>query len=100
LQHVIKGRPLKEDNEKAAIALIAFKDEDGVAELCFDLLQQEDVQKDLCLPTYLVLACAGLKDSTKRAAFVEMSKNDQLPPLLREDMKTVIGDWEQERKNI
>jgi hypothetical protein len=100
LQHVIKGRPLNEDNEKAAIALIAFKDENGVADLCFDLLQQEDVQKDLCLPTYLVLACAGLKDEEKRAAFVKMSKNDQLPSLLREDMKTVIGDWEREPKHI
>lgn len=93
LLHVIKGRPLTEDNEKAAIALIAFKDEEGVADLCFDLLQQSDIQKDPCLPTYLVLVCAGLKDAVKREAFRKMSQQEQLPTLLREDMKVILHDW-------
>jgi hypothetical protein len=95
LLHVIAGRPINEDNEKAAIALIAFKDEEGVADLCFDLLQQPDVQKDLCLPTYLVLACAGLKDPGKRQAFKNMAKDPHFPMLLREDMKGVMHDWEE-----
>lgn len=99
LLHVIKGRPLNEDNEKAAIALIAFKDEEEVTDLCFELLQQLDIQQDPCLPTYLVLICAGIKDSDKRQAFKEMSKDSQLSSLLREDMKGVIHDWESESKN-
>ena len=99
LQHVIKGRPLNEDNEKAAIALIAFKDEEGVADLCFDLLQQPDIQKDPCLPTYLVLACSGLKDPVKREAFREMSRKTYLPSLLQEDMKGVIHDWEEKLRS-
>lgn len=98
LLHVIKGRPINEDNEKAAIALIAFKDEDGVADVCFELLQQPDVQKDPCLPTYLVLICAGLKDSAKREAFKKMAQNNHLPSLLQEDMKGVIHDWEEGEK--
>jgi HEAT repeat protein len=94
LLHVIMGRPLNEDNEKAAIALLAFKDEEGVADLCFDLLQQPDIQKDPCLPTYLALICAGLSDPAKREAFKELAKNRDLPSLLQEDMKGVIHDWE------
>jgi hypothetical protein len=100
LLHVIKGRPINEDNEKAAIALIAFKDEDAVADVCFELLQQPDVQKDPCLPTYLVLICAGLKDPAKREAFKKMAQNHHLPSLLREDIKGVIHDWEEEEKGL
>ncbi len=94
LLRVILGRPLNEDNEKAAIALLVFKDEDHVAETCFDLLQQPDIRKDPCLPTYLVLICAGLKDPEKRLAFRELAKQENLPRDLREDMKTIIHDWE------
>lgn len=96
LLHVVKGRPLNEDNERAAIALIAFKDEEGVADFCYDLLQEPDVQKDPCLPTYLVMACAGLKDPVRRQALRVMAKSDKIPKLLREDIKGVIHDWDQE----
>lgn len=91
---VMTGRPLNEDNEKAAIALLAFKDEEGVADFCFELLQQPDIQKDPCLSTYLVLVCAGLRDLAKREAFQEMAKQPNLPKLLREDMKAMIHSWE------
>lgn len=93
LLHVVKGRPLNEDNEKAAIALIAFKENEEVANHCFDLLQQPDVLKDLCLPTYLVLACAGLKDPVRREKFKAMIKDSHLPSQLREDIKGVIHEW-------
>ena len=77
------------------IALIAFKDEEGVPDLCFDLLQEPDVLKDPCLPTYLVLASAGLKDKIRRQAFRAMAKSDKIPSLLRKDMEAVIHDWDQ-----
>jgi HEAT repeat protein len=95
LLRVLKGRPLNEDNEKAAIALLAFKDQEVVADHCFELLQQPDVQKDPCLSTYLVLICVGLKDPDKRRAFAEMAKRKDLPSLLQEDMKGVMHDWEE-----
>jgi hypothetical protein len=94
LLHVLNGRPINEDNEKAAIALIAFKDEEGVADHCFDLLRQPDIQKDPCLPTYLVLTCAGLKDVAKRQAFKAMAKDPHFPSQLREDIKGIIHYWE------
>lgn len=96
LLHVVKGHPITEDNEKAAIALIAFKEDAEVANCCFDLLQKTDVQKDPCLPTYLVLACLGLEDPIKRESFKQMAQDTKLPSLLREDIKGVIHDWEQQ----
>lgn len=95
LLQVLKGRPLNEDNEKAAIALIAFKDDEEVANYCFDLLQESVIQKDPCLPTYLVLACSGLKDPVRRQAFKVMSKDSNYSSLLREDIKGVMRDWEE-----
>jgi len=93
LLKVVVSRPINEDNEKAAIALVAFKDDEVVANACFDLLQQQDVQQDPCLPTYLVLICAGLKDPTRRQAFQQLSKEASLPGLLPEDFKAVIHEW-------
>lgn len=98
LLHVLNGRPINEDNEKAAIALIAFKDDEEVANHCFDLLQQADIQKDPCLPTYLVLACAGLKDPVRCQALKVMSKDSELSAILHEDIKAVMNDWEKVNK--
>ncbi len=94
LLHVIHGKPITEDNEKAAIALISFKDDEEVANFAFDMLQQADIQKDPCLPTYLVLISAGLKDPIRRQAFKVMSKNEKLNRTLKEDMKAVLKEWE------
>jgi hypothetical protein len=94
LLRVLAARPLTQDNEKAAIALIAFKDDESVAEYCFDLLQQPDIQADPCLPTYLVLASVGLKDNTKREAFKAMASDPKQPRLLREDMKVLMKSWD------
>lgn len=95
LLRVLAGRPITQDNEKAAIALISFKDDEKVANFCFDLLQQPDVQKDPCLPTYLALASAGLRDEAKKKAFKAISTDPSTPRLLREDMKGIISSWEQ-----
>lgn len=95
LLNVIKGRPINEDNQKAAIALIAFKDEEEVANTCFDLLENKDVQEDPCLSTYLILACSGLKDPIRRQALKVMSTNTSLPKLMREDIKGVMKEWEE-----
>lgn len=93
LLRVVDGRPINEDNEKAAIALMAFKDEEEVANHCFHLLQQSDIQKDPCLPTYLALACSGLKDPERRQIFQKMGEDPRFSSVLREDIKGVIHDW-------
>lgn len=98
LLKVVHGRPLNEDNEKAAIALIQFKDDPEVSTRCFEMLKEQDVQKDPCLPTYLVLACEGLKGAAQRKAFLELSKEPQIPRQMREDMKVVMKNWEGEAK--
>ncbi|MBA2368590.1 MAG: hypothetical protein H0V82_06160 [Candidatus Protochlamydia sp.] len=92
LLRVLAGRPLNEDNERAAIALVAFKDDVEVASTCFELLKQPDIQKDICLSTYCALACSGLQDTSQREAYRAMA--DSLgKSSLKEDMKSIIREW-------
>jgi hypothetical protein len=89
---ILKRRPLNEDNCRAAMALLAFKDDEEVAATCLDLLQHPDVQQDLCLATYLVLGCTDLKDPMKRQLFIQTGTSPLLAPL-KEDIREVIQGW-------
>lgn len=91
---VVKGHPINEDNERAAIALIQFKDDPEVSQVCFDLLKDPEVQKDVCLPTYLVLVCEGLAAGLKREEFIALSKQGNLSSQLKTDMKAIIKGWQ------
>ncbi len=97
LLRVLQRRPFNEDNERAAIALVPFQEEDEVAGAAFALLQQPDVQADPCLPGYLVLICSGLKEAKQRQRFVEMAQGEGgegLSKALKQDMKSIIQEWE------
>ncbi len=89
LLKVLHGKPINEDNERAAIALIAFKDDPEVAKECFNLLKDPDVLKDLPFATYLILACEGLKDATLRAEFAKLATDSRIPKLLQLDVKAI-----------
>lgn len=91
LLKVVKGHPINEDNEKAAIGLIQFKDDPVVAKTCFQLLKDPAVQKDPCLPTYLVLACEGLKGLPEEAELIAFSKDEKLSKQLRNDIKAMLS---------
>jgi HEAT repeat protein len=89
---VLAGMPLNEDNEKAAIALIAFKDDPEAASAGFEMLKKPEVQKDPCLSTYCALICGGLQDPVQREEFKQMAEAMK-PSMLKEDMKWVIHEW-------
>lgn len=91
---VVKGHPINEDNERAAIALIQFKEDSEVSQICLNLLKDPTVQKDVCLPTYLVLVCEGLVDENLRKEFISLSQQSHLPASLKSDMQAVIRAWQ------
>jgi hypothetical protein len=92
LLKVLRGRPLNIDNEKAAIALVAFKEDPEVAQAAFEMLSDAEVRKDPALPIYLALACEGLPQE-KRADFLKMSEDPSLDKTLRQDMAVVAKSW-------
>lgn len=94
LLRVVHGRPLTEDNEKAAIALIAFKEDEEVSKACLEMLQDPQVRKDVPLSTYLILACEGLKNEKDRQAFQNLAKDTSTPKILTQDIQVVAKTWD------
>ncbi|MGA8164554.1 MAG: hypothetical protein WB791_05945 [Waddliaceae bacterium] len=93
LLRVVRTRPLNFDNERAAIALIAFKDESDVAAACLTLLIEEEVRAHSPLATYLALCCEGLKDPSQQAQFLSLLEDPNLPTALSQDVKTIAKIW-------
>lgn len=92
LMKVAAGKPYNEDNEKAAIALLAFKDDPEVAEHCLQLLKEDLVVKDPCLSTYLLLGCEGLATEDSRQAFKALLP--RLNATQKRDADIVIKSWD------
>ncbi len=85
LLKVLHGRPLSMDNERAAIALIRFKDDPIVSEQCLQELLKLDLNKELILATYLVLACEGLSPDLF-PKLLEIANHKSTPSSLRQDI--------------
>jgi hypothetical protein len=94
LLKVLHGKPITEDNEKAAIALLAFKEDPQVAKEAFTLFQELHVRQDPVLATYLALICDGLSEEKDRTAFKALVSDPATPKALRRDMESVAKQWE------
>jgi hypothetical protein len=94
LLKVLHGKPINEDNERAAIALLAFKDPE-VAKTCFELLKQLDLGKDAFLATYLILACEALKGTQQQKEFEEFAQRSDLPRELKNDFQSILKLWQE-----
>lgn len=97
LLQVVRGRPLNFDNERAAIALIHFKDDPQVSSTCLELLLDPNVRKDFALSTYLALICEGLNDPELRNTFLQIGENPETASPLKRDIKTIAKTWENEK---
>lgn len=92
LLKVLEGRPFNEDNEKAAIALLGFKDDPEVASTCFSLLKELDLVKEGYLATYLILASENLP-LPLREEFKAFASGPSIPKTLQNDFKVIIESW-------
>lgn len=94
LLNVLNGKPLNADNEKAAIAIIVFKEDPEVGTACLRMLQDSDVLKDTILATYLILACEGLSNEFQRKEFEALLTQENFPKTLVQDVKTILKSWQ------
>jgi len=93
LLKILKSKPITEDNERAAIGLIQFKDIPEVAHTCFELLKEPAVRASIPFSTYLVLACEGLISKEDREAFAKLVQDPATPSILHVDIKAVVRGW-------
>lgn len=94
LLRVLHARPITFDNERAAVALIVFKDDFEVSAACLKMLQEIDINKNIALATYLVLACEGLANANERNELVALAEKASTPKNIRLDILAVSKAWE------
>lgn len=89
----IGAKPINADNEKAAIAIAAFKQDIAVLQKALVLLQDKEVQKAYPFSGYLALL---FDESTLfREEYRSLAQTAGLPSLLRSDMEIVIRAWKE-----
>lgn len=93
LLSILKSKPITNDNERAAIALIQFEDDPEVSKACFDLLTSIDINGHLMLATYLALGCSALSSREEQERFKKMSEDKKLNEMVRQDMKVILSKW-------
>lgn len=93
LLRVLHGKPINEDNEKAAIALLSFDPDPTIAQNCLDMLLKLDLKKEAFLATYLILACEHLQDSLSKKSFEAFASKPDFSKELKNDFQTVLNAW-------
>ncbi|MCH9634104.1 MAG: hypothetical protein S4CHLAM7_08460 [Chlamydiae bacterium] len=85
LLKVLNNTPFTLDNEKAAIALMSFDENEDFAKSALKLLQGFQALGNFNLSVQLILGCLGLKDAKDIKAFLELEKN--IPVMLAPDFQ-------------
>lgn len=93
LLKVLHGKPLNQDNERAAIALERFKDDQEVCKACLNLLFDPEVRKDIPLAAYLNLICEGLSSQEDRDSFKALANSSELSSALKRDFQATTKLW-------
>lgn len=93
LLKVVRARPINFDNDRAAIALERFKEDEAVSKACLELLCQEEIRKNSLFSTYLALACEGLTSSSDREQFIGLADEAATSKQLARDIKAMAKNW-------
>jgi hypothetical protein len=89
LLKVVQTEPLNFDNERAAIALVRFKDDPEVACCCLQQLLKPHVWKDATTALHLILACEALADPEQQRQFAALTTTPTFPKILARDVAIV-----------
>ena len=89
----LETKPISKNNEHAAICLMEYSEDEGVAKHCLKMLKDPDNQKNIPFATYLVFGCTALTDSTDREAFKEIFSSLDAKSDLFHEMNIIIKSW-------
>ncbi len=94
LLKVLRSRTITEDNIRVAIALVAFEDDEEIAQACWDILHNLDVKAHPIFAGYLSLCCEGLTNLADRDAFRTLALTASVPQEVKDDMQTILHAWD------
>ncbi len=89
----LKSEPFSNDNEYAAIALSGFTEDEEIAAASLEVLEKEETLKKPLFASYLVFACSNLTKSSEQKRFTSITKKQNLPKTILEEMMIVIKNW-------
>lgn len=95
LLHVVHARPITFDNERAAMALLPFKDDPEVSKAALEQLETLDLNIHALFATYLILLCEGLKETDLRKRFTQLKQKKQIPKNILQDINSIEHSWQQ-----
>lgn len=93
LLRVASSQPITYDNERAAIALIHFKDVGKVAEEALNLLEKEPFRSSIPLSSYLALVASEVKEQPLKERFMLIAKDPTTPKALKNEIDLMIRTW-------
>ncbi len=97
LMNVLKKQPFTRDNEKAAICLTSFDENETFALTSLEILQNFQVLNLPNLVVHLILACLGLKEEKDIEVFLELEK--QMPNAYAPDFQYVSSKLKKKCSN-
>ncbi len=94
LLKVITGKPVNEDNHRAALALVHFTKDPGIAKSAWEILKKINFKHDdMIFASYLAYVCEGLKGTQEAMEFKALASNPDIPESLKLDIETITEGW-------
>ncbi|MDB2613740.1 hypothetical protein N9Y92_01110 [Chlamydiales bacterium] len=94
LLKIVGTEPITSDNEKAAIALSAFKNDLSILESSLTLLKNPSMQKEYPYSGYLAHLFDEINDPKLKESYKEIAYGEKTPKPLKMEMDIVIKQWE------
>lgn len=95
LLKVLHARPITVDNERAALALIQFKEDSEVQNIALEMLKDPLVRKNPLLAIYIALIFEGISDPGQQKEFKQLITDPATPSQLRKEMEMVAKSFVQ-----
>lgn len=87
LTTLLQKLPVNQDNERAAIILLAFADDEEVQKLAVELLQSKDFSSQNPFALYLVHLCAKIHDPSLLHTFLSLKDNPNLHKSIKDEVQ-------------
>jgi hypothetical protein len=93
LLNALQQLPFNDDNEKAAVALIHFRDHNDVASKVLNLLILNVFHEHPNIIGHLIIICESLVCPIKRKQFATLQNCSNFPEMLKQDIKEITQRW-------
>ena len=93
LLNTLQTLPITADNERAAIALLGFPEEEELSQVCLNMLKEPTLSYRSAFAAYLAMGCQALAREEDRKQFIQLAQRDGLPLDLKHEMDVIIQKW-------